>query len=55
MEIISHQGRSLESIGREIIGMLALIIIAYGLCDNRKNISWQIVCIGLITQLSIAI
>tara|TARA_B100001057_G_scaffold268870_1_gene269040 strand:- start:305 stop:472 length:168 start_codon:yes stop_codon:yes gene_type:complete len=55
MEIISHQGTSLESIGREIIGMLALIIIAYALSDNRKNISWKVVCIGLITQLIIAI
>jgi CNT family concentrative nucleoside transporter len=55
MEIISHQGMSLESIGRGIIGMLVLIIIAYALSENRKNISWKVVYIGLLTQLSIAI
>tara|TARA_B100001057_G_scaffold277420_1_gene277709 strand:- start:183 stop:1502 length:1320 start_codon:yes stop_codon:yes gene_type:complete len=55
MEIISHQGMSLESIGRGIIGMLVLIIIAYALSENRKNISWKVVFIGLLTQLIIAI
>ena len=46
---------SLESIGRGIIGMLVLIIIAYALSENRKNISWKVVFIGLLTQLIIAI
>ena len=46
---------SLESIGKGIIGMLVLIIIAYALSENRKNISWKVVFIGLLTQLSIAI
>jgi CNT family concentrative nucleoside transporter len=55
MEIISHQGMSLESIGKGIIGMLVLIIIAYALSENRKNISWKVVFIGLLTQLIIAI
>jgi CNT family concentrative nucleoside transporter len=55
MEIISHQGMSLVSLGRGIMGMLVLILIAYTLSNNRKNISWKVVGLGLLTQLVIAI
>ena len=55
MEIISHQGMSLESLGRGIIGMSVLIIIAYALSNNRKNISWKVVGLGLLIQFIIAI
>ena len=55
MEIIPHQGMSFESLLRGLIGMLVLIILAYLLSNNRKQISWKLVSIGLIAQISIAI
>ena len=55
LELISHQGMSLESLGRGIIGMLVLLLIAYAFSNNRKNISWKVVGLGLLTQTIIAI
>ena len=55
MEIIPHQGMSFESLFRGFIGMLVLIILAYLLSNNKKQISWKLVTIGLIAQISIAI
>ena len=55
MEIIPHQGMSFESLLRGLIGILVLIILAYLLSNNRKQISWKLVIIGLIAQISIAI
>ena len=55
MEIIPHQSMSLESILRGTIGILFLILIAFAISNNRKNIPWKIVGLGLLTQLVIAI
>ena len=55
MEIIPHQGMSFESLFRGLIGMLVLIVLAYLFSNNRKQISWKLVAIGLIAQISIAI
>ncbi|MEC8636503.1 MAG: nucleoside transporter C-terminal domain-containing protein [Bacteroidota bacterium] len=55
MEIIPHQGMSLESLSRGVMGMLILILIAYVLSNNRKNIPWKVVGLGLLAQLIIAI
>ena len=55
MEIIPHQGMSFESLFRGLIGMIVLIILAYLLSNNRKQISWKLVIIGLVAQISIAI
>ena len=55
MEIIPHQGMSFESLFRGLIGMIVLIILAYLLSNNKKQISWKLVTIGLIAQISIAI
>ena len=55
MELIPHQGMSFESLFRGLIGMLVLIILAYLLSNNRKQISWKLVIIGLTAQISIAI
>ncbi len=55
MEIIPHQGLSLESLTRGVMGMLILILIACALSNNRKNIPWKIVGLGLLAQLIIAI
>ena len=53
--MIPHQGLSLESLTRGVIGMLILILIAYALSNNRKNIPWRVVGIGLLAQFIIAI
>ena len=55
LELISHQGMSFESLGRGIMGMLFLLLIAYAFSNNRKNISWKVVGLGLLTQTIIAI
>ena len=55
MEIISHQGFSIESLLRGLIGMFTLIAFAYLLSNNRKAISWKLVGIGILTQITIAI
>ena len=55
MEIISHQGFSIESLLRGLIGMFTLIAFAYLLSNNRKAISWKLVGIGVLTQIIIAI
>ena len=44
--MIPHQGLSLESLTRGVMGMLILILIAYALSNNRKNIPWKIVGLG---------
>ena len=53
--MIPHQGLSLESLTRGVMGMLILILIAYALSNNRKNIPWKLVGVGLLAQLIIAI
>ena len=53
--MIPHQGMSLESLTRGIMGMLVLVLIAYAFSNNRKNIPWKVVGLGLLTQLIIAI
>ena len=53
--MIPHQGLSLESLTRGVMGILILILIAYALSNNRKNIPWKIVGLGLLAQLIIAI
>nr|AOE06373.1 Na+ dependent nucleoside transporter [uncultured bacterium]CCF99510.1 nucleoside transporter family protein [uncultured Flavobacteriia bacterium] len=55
MEMIPHQGMSLESLSRGVLGMFVLIMVAYALSNNRKKIPWGVVGLGLITQLIIAI
>ena len=55
MEMIAHQGMSLESLSRGIVGMLVLLMIAYALSNNRKKIPWRVVVLGIFAQLIIAI
>jgi CNT family concentrative nucleoside transporter len=54
-ELIATQGISLVSISRGLIGMVALIAIAYIFSSDRKSISWKVVGIGLLMQLIIAV
>ena len=54
MEILPHQGMSIASLGRGLMGILVLILIAYAFSNNQKDISWKTVVIGLLTQIIIA-
>lgn len=54
-ELIATQGISLVSISRGLMGMVALIAIAYIFSSDRKSISWKVVGIGLLMQLIIAV
>ena len=54
MEILAHQGMSIASLGRGLMGILVLILIAYAFSNNQKDISWKTVVIGLVTQIIIA-
>ena len=55
MEGLPHQGVSLVSLTRGLMGILVLILIAYALSNNRKNIPWKTVGVGLLIQVVIAI
>ena len=55
MEIIPHEGISITSILRGIIGLSSIILIAYLLSNNKKRIDWKTIIIGLSSQLFIAI
>ena len=55
MEIIPHEGISITSVIRGIIGMSSIIFIAYLLSNNKKRIDWKTIIIGLLSQLIIAV
>ena len=55
MEIIPHEGISITSILRGVIGVSTIIVIAYLLSNNRKRIDWKTIIIGLSSQLIIAV
>jgi CNT family concentrative nucleoside transporter len=55
MEIIPHEGISIISVVRGIIGMCSIILIAYLLSNNKKRIDWKTIIIGLSSQLIIAV
>jgi CNT family concentrative nucleoside transporter len=53
--IIPSQGFSFTSLWRGILGMIALIFIAFLFSSNRKAVNWKTVGVGLAFQLVIAI
>jgi len=53
--MIPSEGPSMTSILRGIVGMVALLFIAFALSANRKAIDWKTVGIGITAQLVIAI
>ena len=55
MEIIPHEGISITSVIRGLIGMSSIIFIAYILSNNKKRIDWKTIIIGLSSQLIIAV
>lgn len=54
-KIIDNAGFTFESFYRGVLGMLALLLIAFIFSSNRKAIHWRTVLIGLSLQLVIAI
>jgi len=54
-QIIPSTGISFNSLWRGLLGMLALLFIAYLFSSNRKAISWKTVLIGLAAQMLLAI
>ena len=55
MEIIPHEGISITSVIRGLVGMSSIIFIAYLLSNNKKRIDWKTIIIGLSSQLIIAV
>jgi len=55
MELIPHEGISIMSILRGVIGLSSIILIAFLLSNNRRKIDWKTIIIGLSSQLVIAI
>ena len=55
MEFIPSNGISLTSILKGCMGIIVLLIIAFGASSNRKNIPWNTVIWALVTQLFIGI
>ena len=55
MELIPHDGISVTSIARGLLGISAIVVIAYLLSNNKKNIDWKTIGIGLLSQIIIAV
>ena len=55
MEFIPSNGISFTSILKGCIGIIVLLIIAFGASSNRKNIPWKTVIFALATQFIIGI
>ena len=55
MELIPHDGISLSSIARGLLGISAIVVLAYLLSNNKKNIDWKTIGIGLLSQIIIAV
>ena len=55
MELIPHQGISIMSVLRGLIGLSSIILIAYLLSNNKRNIDWKTILIGILSQFVIAI
>ena len=53
--LLSHEGVSVLSIGRGLMGMLLLIGLAFAFSTNRKQIAWKTVGVGLLAQFVIAL
>ena len=55
MELIPHEGISIMSIIRGVIGLSAIILIAFLLSNNKKKIDWKTATLGILSQFFIAI
>ena len=55
MDLIPSSGFTVTSLFRGMMGMLVLLLIAYMFSNDRKQIAWKTVGLGLLTQIIIAI
>ena len=55
MDLIPNAGLSIISLLRGVLGMGVLLFIAFLFSNNRKQIAWKTVGIGLLIQIIIAI
>jgi CNT family concentrative nucleoside transporter len=55
MDLIPSSGFTVTSLFRGMMGMLVLLLIAYLSSNDRKQIAWKTVGLGLLTQIIIAI
>jgi CNT family concentrative nucleoside transporter len=53
--LIPNRGFSITSLGRGLLGLLALLAIAFAFSARRKSINWKTVGVGLGIQLLLAI
>ncbi|MGV7106320.1 NupC/NupG family nucleoside CNT transporter [Flavobacterium sp. U410] len=53
--IIPNQGLSTSGVIRGIVGMIALLAIAFLFSSNKKAINWKTVGLGLLSQLILAV
>jgi CNT family concentrative nucleoside transporter len=53
--MIPTDGFSMNSLLRGILGMLALLVIAFLLSTNKKAINWKTIGFGLMAQLILAV
>ncbi|MCV6631776.1 MAG: Na+ dependent nucleoside transporter [Flavobacteriaceae bacterium] len=54
-QIIPQEGATLKNISRGVLGMISLLLIAFLFSNNKRNINWKTVGIGLTIQILIAI
>ena len=52
---IPNAGFSFDSFSRGILGLSSIIIIAYFLSNNKKQINWKTVFIALFSQVILAV
>ena len=55
MDLIPNSGFTFSSLIRGLAGMVSLLLIAYLLSKERKQIAWKTVGLGLLAQVTIAI
>ncbi len=55
MDLIPNSGLTLSSLLRGLLGMLALLFLAYLLSKNKKEIAWKTVGLALLVQVIIAV
>ena len=55
LQAIPNEGFTITGLGRGILGMAVLLLIAFLFSSNRKAINWRTVGIGLAIQLLIAV
>ena len=52
---LTSSGFSFNNLGRGLLGIITLLLIAFAFSRNRKGIDWQLVCKGLLIQIVFAI